>query len=86
MIGVITIQTIGYAPADPNEWLLFIEAYALMKDFKTAENLSELMLADDNDARVNRGLCVVWKRIQANGLAGSEKKVQEMLAQFNCNS
>ena len=78
--------SIGYAPADPNEWLLFIEAYALMKDFKTAENLSELMLADDNDARVNRGLCVVWKRIQANGLAGSEKKVQEMLAQFNCNS
>jgi hypothetical protein len=77
--------SIGYAPEDPNEWLLFIEAYALTKDFKTAENLSKLILADANDARANRGLCVIWKRIQANGHTGSEKKVQEMLSQFNCN-
>jgi hypothetical protein len=79
-------MAIGKSTGDPNEWLVFIEAYAITGDFDTAEKLSETMLSQDrSDARVNRGLCVLWKRIQANGPAGSEMKAREMLSKFSCD-
>jgi hypothetical protein len=75
----------GYQTDNPSEWLVFIEASAMTGDFETAEKLSGMAFSFDRNARVNRGLCVVWKRIQANGPVGSEEKGQNMLSQFNCN-
>jgi hypothetical protein len=79
-------MSIGKSTGDPNEWLVFIEANAITGDFDTAEKLSETMLGQDrSDARVNRGLCVLWRRIQANGPAGGEAKAHEMLSKFSCD-
>jgi hypothetical protein len=52
----------GYAPEDPNEWLLFIEAYAVTGDLETAQKLSLNVLKED--ASYRRGLCAVWERIK----------------------
>jgi hypothetical protein len=78
-------MSLDYQTDSPSEWLVFIEANAMIRDFEAAEKLSGIAFAFDRDARVNRGLCIVWKRIQANGPAGSEEKAQKMLSQFNCN-
>jgi hypothetical protein len=53
----------NFAPNDLNEWLIFIEARALTHDINGAQKLSEKILAQD--ARMRRGVCAVWKHIQA---------------------
>ncbi len=82
----------GFRPEDQNEWLVFIEAYALTGDFKTAEDLSTAVLAED--ARMRRGLCAVWKLVQAQGVVvsaqsndpeGSAGLVESIILSFNCN-
>lgn len=81
----------GFKPEDQNEWLVFIEAYALTGDFKTAEDLSTAVLAED--ARMRRGLCTVWKQAQAkvavvsaqsNDPVGSERLIESIILSFNC--
>jgi hypothetical protein len=73
----------GFQPEDPNEWLVFIEAYALMGDLQTAEDLSTRMLQED--ARTRRGVCNVWGQIQAKSQEGSEERIRQALLSFNCN-
>jgi hypothetical protein len=75
--------TLGYSPEDAKEWLIFIEANALTGNLEEAEALS--MRAMDEDARTDKGLCIVWKRVQTRGHAGSEEIVQKMLSQLDCN-
>jgi hypothetical protein len=73
----------GFQPEDPNEWLVFIEAYALTGNLQTAEDLTMRML--EEDARTRRGVCNVWGRIQAKGQGGSEERIRQALLSFNCN-
>ncbi len=77
-------MSLGYKPQDPNEWLVFIEAYALTGDLKTAQDLSMAML--EKDARTRRGVCAVWEQVQARGPAGSEAQIDQILLSFDCNS
>jgi hypothetical protein len=76
-------RELGYAPQDPNEWLVFIEAYGLTGAFKTAEELSHAML--EKDARTRRGVCAVWERIQAQGPAGGADQIEKALLSLGCN-
>lgn len=78
-------MSLGYSAQDPNEWLVFIEAYALTGNFETAEDLSHAMLA--KDARTRRGVCNVWEQIQAKGQGGGEERIEikRALLSFNCN-
>jgi hypothetical protein len=73
----------GFQPEDLNEWLVFIEAYALTGDLQTAEDLSTRML--EKDARTRRGVCTVWEQIQAKSQGGSEEGIRQALLSFNCN-
>jgi hypothetical protein len=74
--------SLGYAPEDPYEWLVFIEAYALTGDLRTAEKLSAGALSAD--PRVGRGVCVLWKRVQAQSPAGSGDEISGILSRFEC--
>lgn len=75
---------LGYEPEDPFEWLTYIEAQALTGDIEVAEKISANAFKQDNGIR--RGLCEVWKRVQAQGPVGSEveTRVDDILSKFEC--
>ncbi len=75
--------SLGYSPEDANEWLTFIAANALTGNIEAARKLSMQMI--DQDARTTKGLCIVWKQVQASSLAGTEEPVQQMLLQLSCS-
>jgi hypothetical protein len=80
--------SLGYQPTDQNEWLVFIKAYALTSDLETAKKLSAATLAED--VRIRRGVCSVWKQIQAQGAALSLSKdpadeIEQILLKFGCS-
>jgi hypothetical protein len=72
-----------YSPEDLNEWLVFIESYAVTGDLATAEKLSARML--EEDSRTHRGVCNVWQRIQAQSPERSGDEVKSIILSFNCN-
>jgi hypothetical protein len=74
----------SFVPGDALEWLPFIEGYVIVGDFQTGRDLS--LLAYQDDSRPRKGLCYMWKRIQANMQGGSEVKnlAAEMLEKFEC--
>ncbi len=73
----------GYAPEDSNEWLIFIEAYALTNDMDSAQKLSENTLSADTKMR--RGVCAVWKQIQARaGAKRDASKIAEIQSALGC--
>jgi len=74
----------GYKPEDPFEWLTYIEAQALTGNIDTAEKLSSDVFKQNNGIR--KGLCEVWKRVQAQGHAGNEDstRVSQILSNFQC--
>ena len=74
-------KALGYQPTDPVEWLPFIEAYARTGDMDEAARLSRLAVHDA--ARVRKGVCNVWKRVQAEGPDGGGTS-SSMLSEFNC--
>ena len=74
---------LGYQPTDQNEWLVFIKAYALTGDIRTAEKLSNAALAED--ARIRRGMCSTWKQIQNRVAAGNENEIKRILLSFECS-
>ncbi len=73
----------GFKPQDQNEWLVFIDGYARVGDLKTAGELSTAALVEDE--RIRRGVCTVWKQIQAQGPVGGESQIIEILSLLNCN-
>jgi len=75
---------LGYEPTDPFEWLPYIEAQAVTGDFNTAETMSVDL--SEQDKKINKGLCQVWKRIQVQALAGSAKEFQvhSILSRLAC--
>jgi hypothetical protein len=70
----------------------YIEAQALTGNLETAQKLSNTVFAQDN--RIRKGLCEVWKRVQAQGVALSESKgpvrsdrvnqMDQALTEFQC--
>jgi hypothetical protein len=76
-------ESLGFKPTDQNEWLVFIKAYALTGDIKTAETLSTAALA--KDARVRRGVCSAWKQVQLKGQKGSEDEIKRIILSFECS-
>ena len=77
-------KSLGYEPEDPFEWLTYIEAQALTGNIEAAEKLSNDTFKQDNGIR--KGLCEVWKRVQAQSPAGSEAetRVNQILSDFQC--
>jgi hypothetical protein len=77
-------EALGYRPADVFEWLPFIEAYARSGETERAASLSRQ--AFDDAARVRKGLCHVWERVQAEVQPGSETTAlaPQMLSEFDC--
>ena len=77
-------NTLGYKPDDPFELLPYIEAQAAAGSIDAAEKLSAEALKLDK--RINKGLCQVWKRVQAQASAGSgeEFQVHDILSKFSC--
>jgi len=75
---------LGYEPEDPFEWLTYIEAQALTGNIEAAEKTSREAFKLDNGIR--KGLCEVWKRVQAAGSAGSEAdtRLHQILSDFQC--
>ncbi len=72
--------SLGYKPEDQNEWLVFIEAYALTGDLQTAEKLSTGALKED--PRIKRGMCTIWGQIQT----GSESASIKMIEKIGCGN
>jgi hypothetical protein len=76
--------SLGYESTDPFEALVFIEAYAMTNELDVAQRMSEDALVSDKGVR--RGLCEVWKRVQASGQGGGEPEMgtNQMLSRFEC--
>ncbi len=83
MLG-LEAENHGYEPEDVFEWLPFIEAYAHTGDLEKAINLSRNSF--QKAARVRKGLCHVWERVQAEAQLGSAalSAARQMLGEFNC--
>lgn len=83
--------SLEYKPADQNEWLVFITAYALTGELQTAKDLSIAVLAEDPRGR--RGVCAAWEQVQVQGAAMSvsngpkrnEDEIKQILLSFECN-
>ena len=73
----------GYSPKDLNEWLVFIEARALTGDMQAAQKRSEQILKDD--LKMRRGVCTVWKQVQAKGVERGGEKIAEILSTLKCS-
>ncbi len=69
----------GFAPQDALEWLPFIEAYARTGTWKLAEGTARLAL--NEDPKVQRGLCQLWKRVMADDPTAS---VSSLIREFSC--
>jgi hypothetical protein len=75
--------SLGFSPDDPNEWLIFIEANALTGNLADAEIISIQVL--DEDASMDKGLCIAWKRVQTASPAGNEADIAKILSRFECS-
>ena len=77
-------QSLGYQPEDSVEWLSYIEAQAFVGNFEAAQEFSNRVVAHDNSLR--KGLCEVWKRVQAEGSGRSElaTRARRILANLHC--
>jgi hypothetical protein len=72
----------GLTPADPFEWLPYIEAGARAGDAGAAAQLTRQAL--ELDAKLQRGLCVVWKRVQLDGPIKNQTLAATLLAELSC--
>jgi len=83
---VITLESqalsLGHAPVDLHERLLFIEARALSGDIQSAQKLSGQVLRAD--PKMRRGVCSVWKRIQATVKERSGDSIAGVLSELKC--
>jgi hypothetical protein len=77
-------MSLDYKPSDAFEWLVFIEAQAMTGDLAGALKLSDRAIAED--ARVRRGVCQVWERVQSAGSVRSEirSSAGANLMKFEC--
>ncbi len=76
-------KSLGYKPEDANEELIFIEAYARTGDLEEAQGISNQIISEN--ARMRRGVCTVWKRMQTHGLSGSAEQITQILSELKCS-
>jgi hypothetical protein len=81
-ILIAEAKSLGYEPEDPYEWLTSIEAQALTGNIQAAEDVSNAVLKQENGIR--KGLCEVWKRVQALVDEEANMRVNEILSDFQC--
>ena len=72
----------GFVPQDDFEWLPFIEADALTGDLKSAEQITRQ--AWKNEAKLHQGLCILWKRVQAEGPKEALGASSNLLTELGC--
>jgi len=72
----------GFVPQDDFEWLPFIEADALTGDLKSAEQITRQ--AWKNEAKLHQGLCILWKRVQAEGPKEAQGASSNLLTELGC--
>ncbi len=70
--------SLGYKAEDQNEMLIFVEAYTRTNNIEAATMLSNNIITED--AKMRRGVCIVWKQIQADGPEGSVEQIMSELA------
>jgi hypothetical protein len=77
-------RSLGYKPEDPFEWLTYIEAQALTGNIEGAKKTSEA--AFEQEKRIRRGLCELWKHVQATDLAAGNEaaRVNQILSEYQC--
>jgi hypothetical protein len=69
-------------PHDAFEWLPFIEAEARLGNLTSAETMTRRALGED--ARVQRGLCVLWSRVAAESATRGE--IDNIRAELGCSN
>ncbi|MCA2001149.1 MAG: tetratricopeptide repeat protein [Chloroflexi bacterium] len=74
--------SLGYQPADPLEWLVFIRAYALSGDFETARAISAAAIKADPRAR--RGVCAAWRNL-AESAAIPRSEIEGLNSTLQCS-
>ena len=72
----------GYSPDDDFEWLPFIEAYARTGDLDSAQRLTRRLW--DADAKLHRGLCVLWARLQQDSSPALQSAASALTGQYAC--
>ena len=72
----------GFAPQDPFEWLPFIEGYARMGNIDSAVQITRM--AWDQDPKLHRGLCVLWRRLQHDGPPPAQSAAPGIMGQLGC--
>ena len=72
----------GLAPIDPFEWLPFIEAEARAGDPSTAAQITRHAM--EMEPKLQRGLCVVWRRVQGSGPSQDQALVSKLLEELAC--
>ncbi len=72
----------GFTPGDDFEWLPFIEADALTGDLKSAEQITRQAWKDE--AKLHQGLCILWKRVQAEGRKEAQGASSNLLTELGC--
>jgi hypothetical protein len=77
-------HSLGYKASDPFEYLVFIEARAMTGDIPGAQQLSREVM--NTDKGIRKGLCQVWKRVQAQGAAGAigASAVEKIMIELQC--
>jgi hypothetical protein len=76
--------SLGYQAGDPFEWLVFIEAKAMIGDLKVAREMSENVF--NSEQRTRKGLCQLWKRVKANRPTENfeQRPIMELLSKLQC--
>lgn len=79
-----TARSLGYQPEDPFEWLTYIEAQALTGNMDGAKKTSQA--AFEQEDRIRRGLCELWKRIQTGDIVTGEEAllINQILSEYQC--
>ncbi len=73
-------RSLGYEPEDPFEWLTYIEAKALTGDTEEAKRISDDAFEKEN--RIRKGLCELWKRVQATDPESAF--VNQVVSEYQC--
>jgi hypothetical protein len=73
----------GMLPEDPLEWLPFIEAEARVGSLATAEQITRQVWKQE--PKLQRGLCVLWSRVQKDGPLQARTIAPRLLAELSCS-
>jgi hypothetical protein len=77
-------MSLGYEPEDPFEWLTYVEAQAHAGNMENAITASRA--ASEQDNRMRRGLCELWKRLQITEPTTEVEilRINQMVSEYQC--